>query len=313
MTSPLVSIIIPCYNIREFVAESIESALSQTYSPKEVIVVDDGSTDGSWDVIRAFGPRIHCQSGPNRGACSARNAGLKMARGGYVQFHDADDILHIDKLEHSVSLALEKRVDVVISGVVTIWPDGRKETSYPEEEEHDQVIRALGREVGTPGYLLRTSIVRSIGGFRQGLPCAQERDLNLRLACSIPALSVAYLHEALVTCRKRMNGLSGNTIRVLEQYECIVPPCMEILRRQGTLTDARAHAMAGFMARAARVLYKLGQSGTANRYLSIARDIHPSGGLDLVYRRRILRWSAQFLGPEVTHKWTTAWRKGRSH
>jgi glycosyltransferase involved in cell wall biosynthesis len=68
MNNPLVSIIIPCYNAEEYVSEAIESALRQTYSNKEVIVIDDGSTDGSLDVIRSFGSRVRWETGPNSGA-----------------------------------------------------------------------------------------------------------------------------------------------------------------------------------------------------------------------------------------------------
>jgi GT2 family glycosyltransferase len=96
---PLVSIIIPCYNAARWLAETLESALAQTWLEKEIILVDDGSTDGSLELVRGYesrGVRVLRQS--NRGAAAARNAGLAAARGDYLQFLDADDLLAPDKI-----------------------------------------------------------------------------------------------------------------------------------------------------------------------------------------------------------------------
>ena len=100
--TPRVSIVIPCYNKRAYVAAAIESALAQT-ARCEVIVVDDGSTDGSFDEVRRFERRIILETGPNRGGSAARNRGLTLATGDYVQFLDADDLLPPDKI--SIQLA----------------------------------------------------------------------------------------------------------------------------------------------------------------------------------------------------------------
>jgi glycosyltransferase involved in cell wall biosynthesis len=91
--APLVSIVMPCFNNEAYVAEAIDSALGQTYDNIEVIVIDDGSTDGSLDIIRSYGDRITWRTGPNEGACAARNKGLALARGEFIKFLDADDIL----------------------------------------------------------------------------------------------------------------------------------------------------------------------------------------------------------------------------
>ncbi|WP_428938295.1 glycosyltransferase [Fontivita pretiosa] len=102
MGAPLVSVIIPCFNAGRFVGDAIRSALRQTYRPIEVIVLNDGSTDESEQIIRSFGDSIRCESSPNRGACAARNRGLAMSRGELIQFLDADDLLHPEKVARQV-------------------------------------------------------------------------------------------------------------------------------------------------------------------------------------------------------------------
>jgi hypothetical protein len=99
MTPPLVSIVIPAYNTGPYLEPAIRSALDQTWPRTEVIVVDDGSTDGSLEVARRFegeGLRVIAQK--NAGSCAARNAGARAARGEYIQFFDHDDLLAPDKI-----------------------------------------------------------------------------------------------------------------------------------------------------------------------------------------------------------------------
>jgi glycosyltransferase involved in cell wall biosynthesis len=103
--TPLVSIIIPCHNAAPWLAQTLESALTQTWPEKEIFLIDDGSTDRSLEIARSFearGVRVLRQS--NRGAAAARNAGLAVARGDYLQFLDADDLLTPDKISSQVQL-----------------------------------------------------------------------------------------------------------------------------------------------------------------------------------------------------------------
>ena len=103
-----VSIIIPCYNAEDWISESIESALNQSWSNTEVIVIDDGSSDRSRDIISSFGDRLRYEFGPNRGGANARNRGLAMSRGNWIQFLDADDIMLANCIE--AKLEMSKRV-----------------------------------------------------------------------------------------------------------------------------------------------------------------------------------------------------------
>jgi glycosyltransferase involved in cell wall biosynthesis len=97
---PLVSILIPAYNAERWIAESIDSAIRQTWPRKEIIVVDDGSRDGTFAAARRFASKeVNVVTIPNQGAASARNHALRISQGDYIQWLDADDILALDKIE----------------------------------------------------------------------------------------------------------------------------------------------------------------------------------------------------------------------
>lgn len=103
--TPLVSLIIPCYNAERWLAETLESALAQTWPATEIIFINDGSTDGSLVAARKFEPRgVRVLDQSNRGASAARNHGLRVARGEFIQFLDADDLLSPDKIAAQVAL-----------------------------------------------------------------------------------------------------------------------------------------------------------------------------------------------------------------
>lgn len=107
---PLVSILIPAYNSEEWIAEAVQSATTQTWPRKEVIIVDDGSSDRTAEVARRFASRqVMVVSTPNQGAAMARNHALGLSQGDYIQWLDADDLLAPDKIERQ--LAAMQRID----------------------------------------------------------------------------------------------------------------------------------------------------------------------------------------------------------
>ncbi len=114
--TPLVSIIIPCYNAKLWLAETLESALAQTWAAKEILVINDGSTDSSLAVAQTFTARgVQIIDQPNRGASAARNHGLCSARGEFIQFLDADDLLAPDKIARQVELLRTKPAGTIAS------------------------------------------------------------------------------------------------------------------------------------------------------------------------------------------------------
>ncbi len=112
--NPLVSIIIPCYNAGRWLAATLDSALTQTFPNIEIIVVNDGSIDSSLSVVRSFISRgVQVIDQPNQGASNARNHGLRLARGDFIQFLDADDLISPNKIAAQIDLLRTRPVDTL--------------------------------------------------------------------------------------------------------------------------------------------------------------------------------------------------------
>jgi hypothetical protein len=185
----LVSVIIPCYNAEPYIGEAIASALNQTYSPVEVIVVDDGSTDRSIEVIRSFGDRVRLVAGEHRGACAARNQGLALSQGEFIQFLDADDVLLFNKLERQVPVLQSNQADLVFCNGYLFGDDRpfrpiKKLLNLPDPVREDSFLYCLNHGFGTEGPLHRRHCLEQVKGFREGLLGGQEMDLHMRLGIS---------------------------------------------------------------------------------------------------------------------------------
>ena len=108
MTPPLVSILIPTYNAQEWISDSIESALAQSWSRKEIVIVDDGSRDKTLEVVRRYESKdVHVVRQENQGAAAARNTAFAHSQGDYIQWLDADDLLGVDKIRRQLESAAQ--------------------------------------------------------------------------------------------------------------------------------------------------------------------------------------------------------------
>jgi glycosyltransferase involved in cell wall biosynthesis len=182
---PKVSILIPCYNADRWIAQAIQSALDQTYSNKEVIVVDDGSSDRSLDVIKSFGDRIRWESQPNRGGNITRNRLLELSTSEWIQYLDADDYLLPDKIEKQLQfLSKTQQADIIYSPSIFEYWDGNhsRQEVLTIPEPHDPWI-LLARwylpQTGSP--LWKKQAILDAEGWKPDQPCCQEHELYLRL------------------------------------------------------------------------------------------------------------------------------------
>ena len=189
MRYPLVSIIIPCFNAADWIEQAIESCYAQTYSPIEIIVVDDGSTDSSATILRRFNSKIRLEVGPNSGANVARNRGFQLSSGRYIQFLDADDYLFRHKVEAQVDF-LER------SGADVVYGDWRHQVHLGKQHwyldrirvshhQSDVLLALLRGWWVAPGALLyRREIVDRVGGWDESFAAAQDRDFFTSIALS---------------------------------------------------------------------------------------------------------------------------------
>ncbi len=190
LPSPLVSIIIPTYNMRQWIGEAIDSALAQTYPHIEIIVVDDGSTDGTGDFLRErYGDRIRYVYQENRGRGAARNRGLELARGEYIQFLDADDLLAPHKLEKHVRFLEEYPQFSAVYGQTMMFADGNPELTWPLRTAQYfasgnllNLMIAVGGLFQLLPVLVRHDWVEFVGGFDERMPRCEDFDFWLRMA-----------------------------------------------------------------------------------------------------------------------------------
>jgi glycosyltransferase involved in cell wall biosynthesis len=194
--APLVSIIIPCYNGEEYLHHAIESALAQSYQWIEVIVVDDGSTDGSSEIAKRYPVRYIQQK--NGGVSSARNLGLQESRGAGITFLDADDQLKQDAIGAGVhALAEHPECAMAVGDHVFISADGSYLASSrkdPLSAFHYEALLISNFIEMTSSVLFRRSVLDVVGGFNTELSAAEDYDLYLRIAGAYPICC----HSAIV-------------------------------------------------------------------------------------------------------------------
>jgi glycosyltransferase involved in cell wall biosynthesis len=180
MPTPLVTIIIPNFNSGPFLHETLLSVLWQTYQNFEVIVVDDGSTDESWKVAESLG-RIQVIRKRNEGAPKARNVGLDAAKGEFVKFLDADDILMPAAIAHQVDKAMTLAEDEIPYGLVAWF--GTKGRGFANRVVRPGVLAdMIDVNIMTSSTLIRRAHAVEVGGYDTRIRRAQEWNFHVRLA-----------------------------------------------------------------------------------------------------------------------------------
>ena len=241
----LISVVIPCYNAAPFVAETIESVLAQTYPHVEVIVVDDASTDGSWEVIRSYGERVTAvRQEANGGGCRARNGGAEIARGEYLMFLDADDTIGPETLEALVDALRDQPNRIAVCRwrrLVRVdgqWTKQPAEVALPSLDGDTLHEWLMGRYVPPCGVLWPRGVYSATGGWDESVRKNQDGDIMMRALADGARLALAERGEAYYRSHgdERLSvstdifseGQLRSRIRVLERLEVK-------LQRQGRL------------------------------------------------------------------------------
>ena len=189
-SNPKVSVIMPVYNAKHYLIETLKSIILQSYTDFEFIIIDDGSSDDSLLILQEFQknePRLKVISRENKGVGCTLNELLLLAKGEYIARMDADDICHPERLSLQVAFLDSHPDHVMVGGQVdAIDPSGRRLMSLVKAFEHEEIEDALLRSdafsIIHPAVMLRTQALRNIGGYDESLEIAEDTDMFLRLA-----------------------------------------------------------------------------------------------------------------------------------
>ena len=253
-----VSLVIATYNHARFLGEALDSAVAQTLEGVEVVVVDDGSTDDTEAVLARYGGRLRVIRQPNRGLAAARNTGLAAARGAYVSFLDADDVLLPTKLAEQAAI-LDRAptvgwtyCDVLIETIATGAEVRASERfGYGARMLEGWLFPELihGNFIPAIAPLVRRTVLDAAGGFDERLTALEDWDLWLRLSLIAEA---RYTPAVLVRYRVHPGGMSEdrsrmdrNRFRVLDKLCRTRPAAVEGLGAEGRRIIADTHNWLG--------------------------------------------------------------------
>ncbi|WP_316824790.1 glycosyltransferase family 2 protein [Pedobacter miscanthi] len=222
MHQDLVSIIIPMYNSEKYVAETIKSAIDQTWKSKEIIIVDDGSTDHSFDIANKFSEsRLTIIRQKNSGAAAARNTGLKNANGNFIQFLDADDLLSADKIELQMTEICGFSEKISLSNAVHFFEDSDPLDSSPTKADmelfkssknpSDFLLNLFGRTgnggiVPIHAWLTPRALLNKAGYWDESLSLDDDGEYFCRVV--LAAKEVVYLENTIAYYRKYKSNKS---------------------------------------------------------------------------------------------------------
>ena len=199
-TNPLVSILIPAFNAEQWIRQAIESALAQTYPNKEVIVVDDGSTDSTQSIIKSFGDRIRFIHSAHMGGNAARNLLLEMSSGEWLQYLDADDYLLPGKIASQIEELHKNRdaFDVICSPFILRNEANNEEITVQLDSPLDVAAEYIRwGPLWTGGFLIRRAALVEVGGWKEDQVACQEHELLLRFIHAEKRFGLANKAEAV--------------------------------------------------------------------------------------------------------------------
>jgi glycosyltransferase involved in cell wall biosynthesis len=206
-----VSVIIPTYNRRDLVQLTIDSALAQTFTDSEIIVVDDGSTDNTGEMLRArYGGKIRYEYQTNQGESAARNRALQLAQGEFIALLDSDDLWLPEKIEQEVAcLAAEQQTGMVFCQAWLIDTEGERLAEQPEGLRLTSADLSLEKmvfvnQIGGPSTtLIRRSTLDAVGGFDGEIRFGEDWDVWLQML--VRRYPIAFIPRPL-TCIRRHRG-----------------------------------------------------------------------------------------------------------
>jgi glycosyltransferase involved in cell wall biosynthesis len=288
---PRVSCIIPNFNYARYLRTAIDSALAQTHREIEVIVIDDGSTDGSAEVLRGYGDRVRWFGQPNRGVSAARNRGIQEARGEFIGFLDADDAWHPRKIELQLALTNDREVGLVHCWVREVDADGEPIALVRGGmrgwllEDHAQLrTTILG---GGSAALVRRQCFDDLGGFDVALSTSADWDMWRRI---MGRYRVDLVEEPLLDYRVHSSAMHRN----VALFERDLLHAFESMFSDPAAARVRAYKRIAFATAYSQLAaghYLAGNVRRATRYAMNSLVLSPSPIAE-IFLRKALRRSA---------------------
>ena len=229
--NPLVSVVIPVFNGERFLREAVQSVLDQKYSPLDIIVVDDGSTDGTATVARSLPETVRYLHQTNQGPAAARNRGIEQAQGSLIAFTDADDLWPAAKLELQLPYLInDPKIDIVLGRIQQVLVDG------PTEAQETAFSVNLGSAV------MRKSVFERVGLFDETMRYSEDVDWFMRAReagaaiVTIDAVTLFYRqHDQNMT-----RGKSTSELNVLKALKKSLDRRRELSGSAGALPSFRS-------------------------------------------------------------------------
>jgi glycosyltransferase involved in cell wall biosynthesis len=214
---PRVSVIIPTFNRKRFLAEALESVGSQTFVDFEIIVVDDGSTDGTDETVSGM-PGVRLLKQPNRGVSSARNAGIEASNGEWIAFLDSDDLWRPEKLARQMEFH-QRAPEAWISQTEEIWiRNGRRHNPRKKHRKFDGwiFVESLPLCIVSPSaVMMKRELFREVGLFDETFPACEDYDMWLRVSSRFP---IRLIPEPLVVKRGGHPDQLSSSVEALDRY-----------------------------------------------------------------------------------------------
>lgn len=235
-----ISVVIPAYNAAQTIEETIHSVQNQTFSDFEIIVVNDGSTDNTWDIINQFDdPRIKAFSYDNAGVSVTRNRGIAHASGEFIAFLDADDLWTPDKLASQLQ-AINSSPNVAVAYSWTSYFHEIGEMVYPgnpvygEGNVYPEMLQWNFIASGS-NILVRRHAVEDVGGFDPDLPPCEDWDFYLRLAekyqfALVPKHQIIYRQSSTSATASKLERLESQCFKVIEKSYARAPEEYQYLK-----------------------------------------------------------------------------------
>lgn len=313
-STPLVSVVIPCYNAKQFLLDTVKSVFRQTLRDFEVILIDDGSTDDTATLIRSFGSKVRAEFTSNQGASMARNRGTKLAQGQFIQYLDADDLLRVD--------ALEKRVNALVkSGADVAYSDWQRLEEGDDEHFHlgEVVARQIEDVNPNPEIALFTDfwappaallyhrrIVEAIGAWNESLPIIQ--DARFFLDAALVGGKFVYVPgvQADYRVQKTTNSLSRRNPESFVQ-DCFLNACQveDIWKYNGGITPERLMALEKVYGQIARFYFEYNRP----KFSEVFAKIHHLNPNYLPSSPKTLRQLSKWLGYQQAEAIALAYRQ----